>query len=170
MSGPCGLHHCVLKHRKREGWRRTPSQEVGGLGLGLCVEKLTLQTHTSCFWHVELPPFFSILKQDPAGPGPFPWRLFIPGLVLSSAFCCLDLLLRSWYKYHTFSWTGYSWNTEQRRASWPRMRKLKTEIKRGGALSEYQGMTEWKRVSFHALMTIWLLCTCSNVSERYLWH
>lgn len=61
----------------------------------------------------------------------------MPGLVLSSAFCCLDLLLWSWYKYHTFSWTAYSWSTE-----------LKTEIKRGGVPSKHQDITEWKRSYF----------------------
>lgn len=61
----------------------------------------------------------------------------MPGLVLSSAFCCLDLLLWSWYKYHTFSWTAYSWSTE-----------LKTKIKRGGVPSKHQDITEWKRSYF----------------------
>lgn len=50
----------------------------------------------------------------------FPRRLFLPGLVLSSALCCLDLRLQSWYKYCTFSWTRYRLET----------RTSKTEIKK----------------------------------------
>lgn len=71
-------------------------------------------------------PTFSVLKQDLVGPGPFPWRLFMPGLALSLVLCCSHLLLRSWYKYQTFSWTGYSWDARQQadlKESWKQKQK-----------------------------------------------
>lgn len=81
----------------------------------------------------------------------------MPGLVLSSAFCCLDLLLWSWYKYHTFSWTAYSWSTE-----------LKTEIKRGGVPSRHHRV---EKVLFHAPLLIWLLYTCPfSVNDTWGLH
>lgn len=140
-SGPRGLCCCcVFKYRKCEGWSAAPGQEVERLELGPCAEKLTLTGPHFLFLTCGTSSVFSVLKQDPAGLGPFPWRLFLPGLVLSSALCCLDLRLQSWYKYHTFSWTRYSRNTAQTaesRASRLEMRTLKTEIKRGGALSKH---------------------------------
>jgi len=46
---------------------------------------------------------------------------------MTASLCCLDLLLWSWYKYHTFSWTGFRLKNSD-----PKMRTLETEIKRGG--------------------------------------
>lgn len=150
-------------------------QEVGKLdqnpqtgswrpGIGTMQRKADSTGPHFLFWHVELPPFFSILKEGPARPDLFPWRLFVPGLVLSSELCCLDLLLWSWYKYHTFSWNGYSWNGEQQRRGWPKMRKLETEIKRGGALSKPEDVHKWKRSNF--TVHYCLLYTCPHVSKN----
>lgn len=118
-------------HAGSEEVGRTPSQEAGGLGSGLGAKKLTLQAALpvlTCGTSLVLQYF----KKGRAWSGSFPRRLFMPELVLSPGLCWLDLQLWSWYKYHTFSWTAYSLNTDQKRASWPKTRKLKTEIKRGG--------------------------------------
>lgn len=99
------------------------------------------------------------LKQEPAGaPVPVPWRLFLPGLVLSSALCCLDLRLQSWYKYCTFSWMRYRLET----------RTSKTEIKKKGAGSHSQhwGMTKVEKVSFDAAMSLRLPSTCPPDAEN----
>lgn len=121
-SVPCRFCRCVFKYRKCEGWSAAPGQEVERLELGLCARGVDSDRPT-------LPVFdmwnffgFGYIKTGASwAPVRLPRSLVLPWLVLSSALCCLDLRLPSWYKYYTFSWTSY----RLERRTW------KTEIKKG---------------------------------------
>lgn len=123
QPGPCRFCRSVFKYRKCEGRSAAPGQEVERLELGLGARGVDSYRPTLPVFDMWNFLRFRYIKTGASwGPVPVPWRLFLPGLVLSSALCCLDLQLQSWYKYCTFSWTRYRLET----------RTSKTELKKKG--------------------------------------
>lgn len=150
-SDPCWLCCYVFKYRKCEGWSAAPGQEVERLELGLCARGVDSYRPTLPVFDMWNFLRFRSIKTGPSwAPVPFPWRLFLPRLVLSSAFCCLDLRLQSWYKYCTFSWTRYRLET----------RTSKTEIKKKKGVGHILNIEAWPKVSFDAAMSLRLPSTC----------